>query len=116
MNREFGLDILRGIAVIMVVCFHYLNNSYSATPHVELNLFEIFVMNLTSFGWAGVDLFFVLSGYLVTYALLNNKESVNFFPGVLYEKNTQNCSNLLFVPIALLIVKLVVLFEVTCCI
>ncbi len=47
------LDGLRGIAILMVVWFHY-----SAG-------FAFF-----SFGWSGVDLFFVLSGYLITGRLL----------------------------------------------
>jgi peptidoglycan/LPS O-acetylase OafA/YrhL len=47
------LDGLRGIAILMVVCFHYFPNTF-----------------LFRFGWSGVDLFFVLSGYLLTGRLL----------------------------------------------
>lgn len=47
------LDGLRGIAILTVVCFHYFSG------------FAFF-----SFGWSGVDLFFVLSGYLITGRLL----------------------------------------------
>ncbi len=47
------LDGLRGLAIILVVTFHYFGN-YAAF----------------SFGWSGVDLFFVLSGYLITSRLI----------------------------------------------
>ncbi len=53
MKRIPQLDGLRGIAVLMVFAYHAL--------HVPLM-------------WAGVDLFFVLSGYLITGVLLRLKE------------------------------------------
>ena len=46
--RNPGLDVLRAIAVILVLA-----------RHSNLNFW------LTKFGWLGVDLFFVLSGFLV---------------------------------------------------
>ena len=56
-----ALDGLRGIAIILVICCHNLN----FLPHFE-------------FGWVGVDLFFVLSGFLITDILLKTKENKNF--------------------------------------
>jgi peptidoglycan/LPS O-acetylase OafA/YrhL len=62
-NRAYypALDGLRGVAIILVLCRHNLN----FIPYFEL-------------GWIGVDLFFVLSGFLITDILLRTKESKNF--------------------------------------
>lgn len=56
-----ALDGLRGVAILLVVFFHNFGFiSYSV------------------FGWLGVDLFFVLSGYLITDILLNTVTQKNF--------------------------------------
>jgi len=63
------LDGLRGIAVLGVVLTHY-TISNSGPP---------FGNGPLEFGWAGVDLFFVLYGFLITGILLDQKESPNYF-------------------------------------
>jgi peptidoglycan/LPS O-acetylase OafA/YrhL len=62
------LDAIRGIA-ILVVMFH---NEQAAFP--SLHLSRVFAS-----GWMGVDLFFVLSGFLITGLLLDAKGSYGFF-------------------------------------
>ncbi|RXV65236.1 acyltransferase [Burkholderia stabilis] len=54
-NRIRGLDTLRALAIVLVLCNHYA---------VVVTQEETFGL-LTRWGWAGVDLFFVLSGYLI---------------------------------------------------
>ena len=61
------LDAVRGIA-ILVVLVHNLNG-FSSPP---LSL-------ITKYGWMGVDLFFVLSGFLITGILLDSKSLENYF-------------------------------------
>ena len=56
-----GLDLLRTLAVLMVVTGHYFGDFSTLT---DTNLW-IGKLPLIHFGWAGVDLFFVLSGYLI---------------------------------------------------
>ena len=55
MNRLPGLDLLRTIAIIWVMLFHSFIVG-GLGPHFEW---------LSRFGWAGVDIFFVLSGFLI---------------------------------------------------
>jgi peptidoglycan/LPS O-acetylase OafA/YrhL len=64
-----GLDTLRAFAVIIVIIFHWGPNQFKP------GLFNFFYTKLKPDGSFGVDLFFVLSGYLITKILLNARES-----------------------------------------
>lgn len=57
-NRQPGLDLLRAIAIVLVVLYHAGLFGF-VLPH-----------DVQRFGWIGVDLFFVLSGYLIAGQLL----------------------------------------------
>ena len=60
-KRNEGLDFLRGIAILLVL-FRHLPVSLKFLPNF---LFVVFI-RIKSFGYIGVDLFFVLSGFLVS--------------------------------------------------
>jgi peptidoglycan/LPS O-acetylase OafA/YrhL len=63
-RRMPGIDVLRGCAVLMVVLFHGM--AYQA-PRVEWgSRFGDALYGLTAWGWLGVNLFFVISGFLIT--------------------------------------------------
>ncbi|HLI77042.1 MAG TPA: acyltransferase [Acidobacteriaceae bacterium] len=55
-RREIDLDFLRGLAILMVLDFHAPVHWMSRPLHL---------LGFPNFGWAGVDVFFVLSGFLV---------------------------------------------------
>jgi peptidoglycan/LPS O-acetylase OafA/YrhL len=67
------LDGLRGIAILSVLCWHYLQ--VHTTPGSPAAYF----WKLFSLSWAGVDLFFVLSGFLIGGILLENRSAPNYF-------------------------------------
>src|SRR5215216_6825139 len=57
-ERQPGLDLLRALAIIVVVIYHAALFGFKLPGRVD------------RFGWIGVDLFFVLSGYLIGGKLL----------------------------------------------
>ncbi len=67
------LDGIRAIAVLMVVLMHVLaldDQSVNALRTIAPPI----VIGILGHGWLGVDLFFVLSGFLITGILLDTKE------------------------------------------
>ncbi|MDP4198217.1 MAG: acyltransferase [Bacteroidota bacterium] len=68
-----ALDGLRGLAVLMVLSHHFVLG-YSASGRVHALL-----GHLTLFMWSGVDLFFVLSGFLISGILLDAKAQPKYF-------------------------------------
>ena len=58
LRREPSLDLLRGIAILLVLDFHF-------APQSSLLFAPLRALGWQHFGWAGVDIFFVLSGFLV---------------------------------------------------
>ena len=69
------LDGIRGLAILFVLLWHYVGIPLSAQP-------ESLLMSLKHslvFFRTGVDLFFVLSGFLISGILLDNRESGSYF-------------------------------------
>jgi peptidoglycan/LPS O-acetylase OafA/YrhL len=61
-----ALDGLRGTAILLVLLFHF------PAP-------TSFLVPVTRYGWCGVDLFFVLSGYLITSILYTTRNKTRYF-------------------------------------
>jgi peptidoglycan/LPS O-acetylase OafA/YrhL len=62
MKRLQALDVLRGIAILIVLVHHYVPEPFKP---------QLF--------WSGVDMFFVLSGFLIADILLNNSKAGNYY-------------------------------------
>jgi peptidoglycan/LPS O-acetylase OafA/YrhL len=67
-----ALDGLRGLAILLVIWGHL-------TVMGTWTLVDRVYMHMAGLGWSGVDLFFVLSGFLITGILLDSKSSPSYF-------------------------------------
>jgi peptidoglycan/LPS O-acetylase OafA/YrhL len=68
------LDGLRGLAILLVMLVHF-----TTDMEVPVGSIAAGVRSAFQFGWTGVDLFFVLSGFLITGILVDNKGSGRYF-------------------------------------
>ena len=71
-RRIPALDGVRGIAILMILVFH-------STNFEPLCAFDEACLTLRSCLWCGVDLFFVLSGFLITVSLVDTREHPKYF-------------------------------------
>jgi len=69
-----ALDGVRGLAIALVMALHFVNNQI-----VPTNLVERLAVTLTNYGLWGVDLFFVLSGFLITGILADARDRPRYF-------------------------------------
>lgn len=67
-----ALDGLRGLAILLVMTGHFTRIEFDGLAGVPFDI-------LREAGWTGVDLFFVLSGFLITGILLRTKGKVGYF-------------------------------------
>ena len=83
-HQVFALDGLRALAILLVLCAHFFGDFWSR--HVRGPLPGMAHWAPFNWGWTGVDLFFVLSGYLIGKQLWKERLStgtVRFVPFIL---------------------------------
>jgi peptidoglycan/LPS O-acetylase OafA/YrhL len=93
-GRRSDLDGLRGVAILSVLVFHYIANE-GLYGNLGSEPFVLFLNSL----WSGVDIFFVLSGFLIGGITLDNGQADNFFR-VFYFRRALRIFPLAFIAIA----------------
>nr|WP_276510151.1 acyltransferase [Longimicrobium terrae] len=93
------MDGVRGLAILVVVCVH---TGFGARPEGAAGLA---VQRLFSAGWAGVDLFFVMSGMLITGILLDTRRSAGYFRSF-YARRTLRIFPLYYLALLVMLVML----------
>ncbi len=74
-KRVPELDGVRGLAILLVVLYHYVAVPIPANASAGY----LFVRQVFSKGWSGVDLFFVLSGFLIAGILIDHRAAANYY-------------------------------------
>lgn len=75
LNNIKPLDGIRSLAIFLFLIWHYFN------CQVNSNLLAgkmKYIKHMSAWTWSGVDLFFILSGFLIGRILIYNKESKNY--------------------------------------
>lgn len=93
------LDAVRGLAILMVLIWHYVLSQIHVQPGPILDVF----LRVASTSWSGVDLFFVLSGFLIGGILIDQRDAPNLF-GVFYLRRVCRIFPLYFAWLALFVV------------
>ena len=73
-NRFAFIDNLRAVAIILVVIFHYTYH-YESTYLLRSDNWSL---EIAKFGWSGVDLFFIVSGYCIAMTITKSKSFFEF--------------------------------------
>ncbi|MBS1840023.1 MAG: acyltransferase [Acidobacteria bacterium] len=74
-SRIPELDGIRGLAILSVLCYHYISMQGVTTAGSLVDRLQ----RLVILGGTGVDLFFVLSGFLIGGILLDVRDSPRYF-------------------------------------
>jgi len=61
-NNIPAINALRGIAALMVTLFHFTKGFFEE---------DSIVRNSFRYGWTGVEIFFVISGFVITWSMMN---------------------------------------------
>jgi peptidoglycan/LPS O-acetylase OafA/YrhL len=103
-GREPRLDGLRGLAILLVMLAHTTRFDLAEGP------LGVALTAIPSLGWTGVDLFFVLSGFLITGILLRSKASPVYYRSF-YARRTLRIFPLYYAVLAFFLLLAPRLFE-----
>lgn len=73
-----SLGLLRGIAALSVCLFHVLPDGFSTHEWLK---------SIFSYGYLGLDLFFIISGFVIPYSMYQNNYSRGQFPKFLLKRS-----------------------------
>ncbi|WP_276480586.1 acyltransferase family protein [Paraflavitalea pollutisoli] len=68
-----SIELLRGLASLMVCVFHLSNGNTAFLPDSSP------IKRIGEFGWVGVEIFFVISGFVIPYAMYTKRYQMSSF-------------------------------------
>src|SRR5579862_7509574 len=75
-GRIQELDGVRGLAILLILIDHYIYGSLGQYRDTPLGAI---IRDVFPLSWSGVDLFFVLSGFLIGGILMDHRDSTDYF-------------------------------------
>jgi peptidoglycan/LPS O-acetylase OafA/YrhL len=75
-NHVKTLDGVRGLAILLVMIYHFTVPYHHVLPDSDSMM--VFIL-FSKMGWIGVDMFFVLSGYLISSILIDTQSQKHYF-------------------------------------
>ena len=87
-GRIVALDALRGFAALYIFVYHLM---LVPKPHLVL---PDWLYSMVKYGWSGVTLFFILSGFTLYHSMSTSKRRQQH-AYILYKKIVSDCSSLL---------------------
>jgi peptidoglycan/LPS O-acetylase OafA/YrhL len=82
-DRMPELDTIRGLAILGVLVYHLFYWTRDLTPY---SAWQRYFFTLMGPGQFGVNLFFVLSGFLITGILLDSRARADYYPRFYYRR------------------------------
>ena len=73
LKRIDYLDGCRGVAIILVILFHAFGRWPDLVPYGEYYA----QLSIVQYGWVGVELFFIISGFIYFNAIVSCSWSLN---------------------------------------
>jgi hypothetical protein len=70
-GRSTFIDALRGIAAFSVACYHITRWSYGSLQEPASDFIPSILQVWFDHGWVGVQVFFVISGFVIAYSVRN---------------------------------------------
>jgi peptidoglycan/LPS O-acetylase OafA/YrhL len=77
-SRNEAVDALRGFAALSVCLFHFTNGHHFRAAS--------YLVRVGQYGWLGVEVFFVISGFIVPYAMLRAGYTLSAWPTFLAKR------------------------------
>ncbi len=84
-KRLHELDGLRGIAALWVVFYHF----WGAIQERDVDWVPDWVGSFFKAGFSGVDIFFVLSGFVIMHSVSNARADVGFIPNFILRRSVR---------------------------
>ena len=76
-GRAKYIDALRGIAAFGVACYHI--ERYTPLKGIAREVLPAALVNLIGHGWCGVQVFFVISGFVIAYSVRQARVTPGYF-------------------------------------